>query len=156
MRMRKLGKGQSVVLCGSMEVQRKIIQSSGKTGEKIQVGDVLEWCVANTCTYTGKIIPLWATQGIRHQHRRAVYSNSGNNTNISKALLEPEAQSIEQRYGQIGSKEKNYFLRSVNPQASRSRIKQLSEIRDVCDEFEVTSFATAALQEEQERELSPE
>jgi hypothetical protein len=30
MRMRKLGKGQSVAFCSSMEVQRKIVESSGK------------------------------------------------------------------------------------------------------------------------------
>lgn len=42
MRMRKLGKGQSVMFYGPMEVERKIIHCSGKTrGDTIEVADVL-------------------------------------------------------------------------------------------------------------------
>ena len=36
------------------------------------------------------------------------------------------------------------------------REKQLADIRAKCREFGIASFRTAALQEEQERELSPE
>jgi len=43
MRMRKLGKGQSVMFCGPMEVERKIIHCSGKTQrDAIEVADVLQ------------------------------------------------------------------------------------------------------------------
>ncbi|KAL2046481.1 hypothetical protein ABVK25_011836 [Lepraria finkii] len=42
-RMRKLGKGQSVMFCGPMEVERKIIHCSGKNrGDAIEVADVLQ------------------------------------------------------------------------------------------------------------------
>lgn len=75
MRMRKLGKGQSVAFCSSMEVQRKIIESSGKARDAtIQVADVLEWCIENTCAHTRMCIPLWATQGARHQRRHVALS----------------------------------------------------------------------------------
>jgi len=155
MRMRKLGKGQSVVLCSSLEIHQKILEHTGKTGS-IEVCDVLEWCIANTCAQTTKNIPLWATQGIRHQLRRAVYSESRSETETGRALLEPEAQSIQERYGNIGTHVKNSFLHGTNPAASVARKTQLDEIRDRCREFEITSFNSAALQEEQERELAPE
>lgn len=35
MRMRKLGKGQSVVLCGPMEVQQKILEANEKVRMRI-------------------------------------------------------------------------------------------------------------------------
>ena len=41
-------------------------------------------------------------------------------------------------------------------QTLTAREKQLNEIRAKCQEFEIQSFGTATLQEEQERELSPE
>jgi hypothetical protein len=49
MRMRNLRKGQSVVFCSSMEVQRNILESGSKSEGCIEVADVLKWCIANTC-----------------------------------------------------------------------------------------------------------
>ena len=62
MRMRKLGEGQSVAFCSSTEIRNKIRDHSGEGKRRIEVTDVLEWCIANTCTYSRKSIPLWATQ----------------------------------------------------------------------------------------------
>ena len=50
MRMRKLGKGQSVMICGPMEVERKILRCSGKSRcDTIEVADVLQWSISETC-----------------------------------------------------------------------------------------------------------
>jgi hypothetical protein len=92
MRMRKLGKGQSVVFCGSIEVQRKILKCNRKTEGPIEVADVLKWSISETCTHMRKSIPLWATQGIRHQNRRAASSGLPMSKKMVKLLLEPEAQ----------------------------------------------------------------
>lgn len=161
--MRKLGKGQSVVFCSSMEVQRKILESSGKSRDAIEVADVLKWCIAGTCTYTRKSIPLWATQGIRHQRRHAICSQSwsapeeGLPRHLAESLLEKEAQSLQERYGSEGTqREEQILLQNITEEPLKRHEKQLADIRAKCQEFGVGSFNTATLQEEQERELSPE
>ncbi|RFU36269.1 hypothetical protein B7463_g125, partial [Scytalidium lignicola] len=162
MRMRKLGKGQSVVFCASMEVQRKIRESSGNINDPIQVADVLKWCIAETIVYTKKSVPLWATQGVRHQRRQAVYSRSRADTQglsgeLVDILLEPEAQSLQQRYGaEYRNYEEQLLLESMTDELLSTCRKQLDAIRTKCQAFEITTFNTAALHEEQERELSPE
>jgi hypothetical protein len=151
MRMRKLGKGQSVMFCASVEVQRKILACNGKTSGPIEVSDMLKWCIATTCAHTKKIIPLWATQGIRHQTRRAITSESKTLVDMAESLLEDEAQSLKQRYGQDPSENQ------VVPTAAASITDtNLHQIYAKCREFKVFSFENATLEEEQERELSPE
>lgn len=163
MRMRKLGMGQSVVFCASMEVQRKILESRGKSGGAIEVADVLKWCIAGTCIDTKKCIPLWATQGVRYQRRHVACSQSWGATEgdfsrqLVASLLEKEAQSLRERYGVEGTqREEQILLENVVEEPLVTRGKQLADIRAKCREFDVASFSTAALQEEQERELSPE
>jgi hypothetical protein len=153
MRMRKLGKGQSVVLCSSMEVQRKILEHSNKSGSSIEVADVLAWCITETCAHTRRSIPLWATQGRRHQYRQAMYSEPVITPALVEALLEPEAQSLQQRYEDESIQHAEHSLIS---QSLMTRQTQLNDIEAKCHEFELESFSTVTLQEEQERELSPE
>jgi hypothetical protein len=161
MRMRKLGKGQSVVFCSSMEIQRKILQYSVKQAgdtSSIEVADVLKWCIAETCASTKKSIPNWATQGLRHQHRRAVCSDSAVAVSDVHKILEAEAQTLKQRYG---IRDQNHQVmdqisRIATCQAITSRPEEVRNIREKCQEFEVVSFDNATLLEEQERELSPE
>ncbi|KAG9237428.1 hypothetical protein BJ875DRAFT_370034 [Amylocarpus encephaloides] len=153
MRMRKLGKGQSVVFCSSMEVQRKILECRGVVDGSIEVADVLRWVISETCAYTKNCIPLWATQGIRHQNRRAEYSPGSTpiNRSMLECILEPEAQSLQQRYGGDNSRSASGVF---SEEALKSRELQVNEIQRKCQEFGVTSFGAAACEEEQERELS--
>ncbi len=156
MRMRKLGKGQSVVFCGSMEVQRKILECSGRTEGPIEVADVLMWSMAETCAHTSKTIPLWTTQGLRHHHRRSVYSGSPTTVECVERLLEPEAQSLQERYGDGDAHCVDLKLRDNASEILEACEKQVNDIRIKCREFEVVSLGTATCEEEQERELSPE
>ena len=164
MRMRKLGKGQSVMFCGPMEVERKILHCSGKTPcDTIEVADVLQWSISETCINTKKCIPLWATQGIRHQRRHIAYSESSNDRGkgatleIAKLLLEAEAQTLQDRYGFGGRRsEEQVLLHGVEEVALLKRETQVEAIRAKCREFGLTSLNNATLREEQERELSPE
>jgi hypothetical protein len=135
-----------------MEIQRKILEISGRPAGSIEVADVLKWSIAGTCAHTRRNIPLWATQGARHQHRRSAFSTSRMNADRVESLLEPEALSLEQRYGHEGTHNADQLLEATDP----SRAIQLHAIREKCREFEVLSFGTASLQEEQERELAPE
>jgi hypothetical protein len=163
MRMRKLGQGQSVVLCSSMEIQRKILKASGKSQDTIEVADVLTWCMAGTCAYTRKCIPLWATQGVRHQRQHAICPQSISaadgvlSKNKAELLLEKEAQTLQQRYGSEETQREEWILlQNIAEGPLIGRKEQLASIRAKCEEFNMISFNTAALQEEQERELSPE
>ena len=158
MRMRKLGKGQSVVFCGSLEVQFKILESNGKNpGGCIDVADVLSWCIQNTWLHTRKCVPLWATQGVRHYRRRALCATVSGVPNVPAEILEPEAQNLVQRYGFGGQNlELNMLLNSASDDRFASYEHQLEAIRSKCREFGLTSFSGSALYEEQERELQPE
>lgn len=162
--MRKLGKGQSVMFCGPMDVERKILECVGKTvSDRIEVADVLRWSIKETCIHTKKSIPLWATQGTRYQRRNIAWSESENDTSavfpphIAKSLLEPEAQSLQKRYGFGGrSLEEDVLTGNTADQSLSKRETQLDAIREKCRQFQIGSFNSATLQEEQERELSPE
>ena len=164
MRMRKLGKGQSVMFCGPMEVERKILRCSGKrSSDMIEVADVLQWTISETCISTKKCIPQWATQGIRYQRRHIAWSEASRNggdgfaLNIAEQLLETEAQSLQDRYGfEQRRSEERVLLQHEKDKSLRNREEQIQAIRAKCREFEVVSFNSAILQEEQERELSPE
>lgn len=164
MRMRKLGKGQSVVFCGPLDVERKILACCGKSqDDTIEVADVLKWSISETWISTKKFIPLWGTQGIRHLRHRIARSESSNSDDAiaalktAKALLEPEAQSLEHRYGlQARRHEEQILLHDLKEESLSKYDAQLEAMRAKCQEFGLTTFNTATLQEEQERELSPE
>ncbi|KAI9652878.1 MAG: hypothetical protein M1829_001367 [Trizodia sp. TS-e1964] len=163
MRMRKLGKGQSVMFCGSMEIQQKILEYSGKSRfDALDVADVLFWCISETCMNTRRCVPLWATQGMRYQRRHLAWSDppadGGLSLDKAMSVLEPEAQSLEERYGWQDLETGQDRLFNVNAKSGlhASRAEQIERIQSVCQEFNVTTFLNAALQEEQERELSPE
>jgi hypothetical protein len=156
--MRKLGKGQSVVICGSVEVQLKILQSNGKSfGDAIVVADVLSWCIQNTWTSTRKSIPLWATQGVRHYRRRTACSTPCGLPIAPESILEQEAQSLEQRYGfgSQKSEERAIFQNDGYDELSIFN-DEVEAIREKCREFGLDRFHDSSLHEEQERELQPE
>ncbi|EKD21257.1 hypothetical protein MBM_00370 [Drepanopeziza brunnea f. sp. 'multigermtubi' MB_m1] len=159
MRLRKLGKGQSVCFAPSLEIRLKILHCNGKSvGDDIDVADVLAWCITNTWQSTKRSVPLWATQGIRHYRRRAACDTESGLPSIPRSILEPEAQSLEQRYG-IGikqSKEREVVFGNSGRSQFASFTKMIDEIREKCRDFGLTSFQDSSLHEEQERELQPE
>ena len=124
---------------------------------------MLQWSISETCIHTKKCIPLWATQGMRHQRRHIAWAKSsiggGKDTalGMAKSLLEVEAQSLQDRYG-FGKRrsEEQVLLYNGWEKSFSKRKTQFEAIRAKCREFELTSFNNATLREEQERELSPE
>lgn len=153
MRMRKLGKGQSVMFCGPMEIERKVLHCSGKSRcDTIEVADVLQWSISETCIHTKKCIPLWATQGIRYQRRHIAWAESsaggGEDTalEIAKILLEVEAQSLENRYSLgVRRSEERLLLHNGRDGPLSQRKTQMEAIRAKCREFELASFNNATL-----------
>ncbi|RKU49507.1 hypothetical protein DL546_008613 [Coniochaeta pulveracea] len=158
MRMRKLGKGQSVVFCVSNEIQTKVRAICEKGAEHpLEVSDVLIWSIHETYADLRKSMPLWATQGVRFERQDTIWQEARTETAISLTgdqagrFLEKEALCLEDRYRpRPASAVPDAF---ANLQSSSSL---LNEIWERCQLFDSTQFSSATLQEEQERELSPE
>ena len=163
MRMRKLGQGQSVVFFIPKEIQDKISAVTSRQISPNQVLDVLSWSISETWVDTRKSGPLWVMQGLRHQRQEAIWANKikdRDTARISEGYLkdyfEEEGMGLEQRYAPV----KNYTRKPTPKQLERlcssGRAKQVELIQDKCEQLGVAAFASASLQEEQERELAPE
>ncbi|KAK4182710.1 hypothetical protein QBC35DRAFT_546309 [Podospora australis] len=167
MRMRKLGRGQSVTFYVSREMQKRIrdllkLDSS----QPLTVVDVLIFSISETWADAQKSVPLWALQGIRHQYQEMVWQSGHaalSREDLGKYYLEDEAQSLEDRYLPNGSTvdaRKHCSLVSKLARAAEElepRQDQISQIREKCAEFGLGNLDTmVALEEEQERELAPE
>ncbi|KAJ8068302.1 hypothetical protein OCU04_003865 [Sclerotinia nivalis] len=155
MRMRKLGKGQSVVFCAPNDIRRKILECVQRTAShEIEVKDVLLWCIKNTLDHIRKCVVPWAIQGKRHYERLAILRASPGI--VPESIQEPESQSLEERYG-LGKEEADeHWLGRRMSNTGKRYIKELANIRQKCIDFNSTSFAGASFHEEQERELQPE
>ncbi|KAL1969915.1 hypothetical protein VTN77DRAFT_7424 [Rasamsonia byssochlamydoides] len=141
MRMRKLGKGQSLFFCAPADVEERILKCCGKAlGETIDVADVLHHSVA------------WSE--LAHSE------NKQDLRTIAQSFFESEALSIEERYG-LGrpSPQEQLLLQGDEDTEDSSlagRKRQLDIIRNRCREFSLVTLREATLQEMKERELSPE
>ncbi|TGO33323.1 hypothetical protein BHYA_0252g00040 [Botrytis hyacinthi] len=155
MRMRKLGKGQSVLFCAPKDIQRKIIHSTNMIqSDQIEVKHVLLWCIRNTLDQVRKSVVPWAIQGKRHYERlEALSANPGI---VPASIQEDEAQSLEERYGFGKEKAEERWLADTAPNTDMEYSAELIAIRKKCGQFGFSSFAGASLHEEQERELQPE
>ncbi|KAG8166635.1 hypothetical protein KVR01_002324 [Diaporthe batatas] len=160
MRMRKLGKGQSVVFCISREIQEKIMQSKKDAGpvlrsSSIKLIDVILWAISETHVDLHHNLPLWAVQGARFVRQQKLWEQVRHNgrTSLSKhhaeKFQEKEAQSLDDRF---------------RPRQGEGQSLSLGDASDVdvqriverCQEFDELQCNSSTLQEEQERELSPE
>ncbi|KAJ5185733.1 hypothetical protein N7472_010573 [Penicillium cf. griseofulvum] len=155
MRMRKLGKGQSVVFCIPNEIQFKTLTLTGKQSKSdVTVSDVLCWAVSETWVELRCSMPLWAVQGKRFEQQQEIWDNVclDDSLELSKSqaesFLKPESQTLQRRYGP-GHAE-SFTLDSPDNQN-----RNLSLISDRCREFGQLNFASSMLREEQERELAP-
>ena len=165
MRMRKLGNGQSVIFCVSPEMQHKIrALLHVPNDQKLTVSDILTWSIFETWDETLRSIPLWATQGVRHQRQSVIWDRAHTNDGplFSKSdiddYLDDEAQTLEQRYGLDAAHVHidDVLLNNTTAKTLASRAGELREIKRGCEMFGVRSLGSATLQEEQERELATE
>ncbi|RMZ91442.1 hypothetical protein DV736_g1343, partial [Chaetothyriales sp. CBS 134916] len=156
MRMRKLGHGQSVVFCVPEEINRKLL-SRRKTSEHTAVGvsDVLSWAITETWADIRRSMPLWALQGRRFEFQRGLWADARIDGKLhmtgshAERFLEDESQSLESRYRPCGTT-------NITVSAQADQNTNLQDIVKRCSEFDSLEHSTASLQEEQERELSPE
>ncbi|KAI0506704.1 hypothetical protein F5B22DRAFT_639075 [Xylaria bambusicola] len=157
MRLRKLGRGQSVVFCVSAEIQDKIQRATGMPPDTpVEVKDVLHWAISETFAETHRSMPLWAAQGARFIRQEELWKSTQANGSIcfssatAKQFLDDEAQPIEVRYRPRHGKSTPLagLLGTETP--------RLHEIKERWSEFAYLDFNSSTLEEEQERELCPE
>ncbi|KAK4238611.1 hypothetical protein C8A03DRAFT_33363 [Achaetomium macrosporum] len=166
MRMRKLGQGQSVTFCVSSEMQKRIRKLANIEGcRPLTVSDILVCAIAETWEDAHRSLPLWATQGIRHQYQEVVWEKVNKTGDLTvkdvQQYLEDEAQSLEQRYRPLaeesGANAQSVTARLKAALTLESRQDHVARIKAKCIEFGLANLdAMGNLQEEQERELAPE
>ncbi len=163
--MRKLGHGQSVIFCVSKEMQSRICMATGKPQDSdVGVDDVLMWAISETHTDLRRLMPLWAIQGTRFEKQQAIWDSAriGNGIKLTKehaeSFLEEEAQTIEYRYRPTADAPDadELFSSFAHLTLAEGQASPLHSIQERCDEFGISQFRSAALQEEQEKELAPE
>lgn len=151
--MRKLGKGQSVVFCIPEEIQTKIYERISKPhGTEIEVAHVLAWAISETWADLRRSMPLWATQGRRFEDHKHLLEGSHTTNDQAEKFLEEEAQTVDYRYRPIPQTQQDM------PQLHgwNTSNESIRRIIARCKDFDAMKFNSATLQEEQERELSPE
>ena len=159
MRMRKLGQGQSVVFCVPQDIQTKIkerlLAETDANVTNIGILHVLEWAISETHIDTRKSMPLWAAQGKRFERQRLLWDEARGDTGVDMTVsqankfLEDEAQTLEQRY------RPKAICNGTSPDGE-SITERLRQIYKRCEDVGSVNLDEATLQEEQERELSPE
>ncbi|KAM0720782.1 hypothetical protein Q7P37_003067 [Cladosporium fusiforme] len=157
MRMRQLGKGQTVAFCVPLEIQAKIRDMKQTSDNEITVSDVILWAISETHREMRRSMPLWAVQGqrfIKHQGMWRGLMKSGK-TMLCKTraedFLEEESQTLEHRYLPRSSQYRQNH--SVETETADYPMKLIA---DRCHQFGGLPFGSRVLYEEQERELSPE
>ncbi|OAA37893.1 hypothetical protein NOR_06970 [Metarhizium rileyi] len=155
MRMRQLGKGQSVVFCVPEEIVHRIRLSLSKpTLSRIHVSDVIAWSISETWIDAKRCMALWAMQGKRYDNQQKLwtsYRDGGRKImprQLAEKFLEGEAKTLKMRYKPLLQQDKP--SRGVND-ASEEPDEIDRRIRDFQLEDEEANF-----QQEAERELSPE
>ena len=135
MRMRKLGKGQSVVFCVPREIEAKIeaLMPPG-CSDPIGVHNILRWAIRNTGEELMRGKHLWENQQRRHEKHQLLWrekAQSGKSLQpaLAEKFLEPECRTLMETYRPVAVRE--------------DEVSQVAE-----DE--------AGMDEEQERELAPE
>lgn len=157
MRMRKLGRGQSVVFCIPAEIQTKIREcNSIPPNVAIAVRDVLCWAISETWDDLRRTLPLWATQGRRFEEHKNLLHGASTTLDQAKMFLEDEARSLDYRYrphaqdSSVGDQFRGWNTSNDN----------VAKIISRCHKFEILDFTSPSLQaeqeQEQEQELAPE
>jgi len=170
--MRSLGRGQSVVLLLSAEMRQNITAFYSSLGEAkydITVLDILCWSVGETWREQQRLMPLWATHGIRYQLQQGLWdaAKTQDTYELSPAtaekFLRPESQSLQERYHplraeiQVGTTTTTTTTNSAeDDDGAGDPGLGFAHIAARCADFGVSILGSASFDEEQERELAIE
>ncbi|KAK6535550.1 hypothetical protein TWF694_002004 [Orbilia ellipsospora] len=157
MRMRKLGKGHSVVFCAPPDIESKILAISNKP--RVENVDILKWVLRETCHQTKKNASLWAAQGGNYVERKLAQNDYDLRHDwklLRDRLFEPERLSLQDLYTvKIGPQES--FVSRLS-RLNISTQEDIVKIRTHCEMFDIENFdeMNGELDEEHEREVEQE
>jgi hypothetical protein len=156
MRMRRLGKGHTVMFFAPGEVDRRIRGlipgNNTASGSRIRVLDIVRWTIHETCEDIFRHLSHWVLQGLDHHKRFAAYKEYTlggyleSLESLESAWLEPESRKLEEMYW-IASGAKMSPEVSCLPSISE-RIKRLG--------LGITKLRHVRMAEEHEREVNHE
>jgi hypothetical protein len=153
MRLRKLGHGQLVTFIVPEEIATKIRELTTRTvDDPITVGDIICWSILETWQDLKRSMPLWAVQGQRFESHKHLLTSANTSKGQAKEFLQEEVESLETRY-KPRTKDDDEPSQLVGWDVLN---KSIAKIISRCRDFEAMGFGSAALSEEQERELPPE
>ncbi|KAH9180324.1 hypothetical protein EDB89DRAFT_11871 [Lactarius sanguifluus] len=150
MRMRQLGKGQSVIFFAPGEVDRRIrglIPRGQESENGIRVIDILRWTMYETCWDIRHHLPHWAQQGVAHHRQLSAYKRdlTGDLGILRSSWLQPGSKTLEEMYGP-GAQRAGLGPAINGIPALRKRLKSLG----------ITQLIDVRMAEEQEREVDHE
>ncbi|KAH9056908.1 hypothetical protein EDB87DRAFT_1157643 [Lactarius vividus] len=153
MRMRQLGKGQSVVFFAPGEVDRRIrglIPRGQESENGVRVIDILRWAMHETCLDIGHHLPHWAQQGVDHHRRFSAYNqyNSTGDLGVLKhSWLQNESQTLQEMYEPASDAQ----VAGLTPE-----ISAIPSLRERLEHLGVAQLIDVRMAEEQEREVNHE
>ena len=153
MRMRQLGKGQSVMFFAPGEVDRRIrgLIPEGRESENgVRVIDILRWAMHETCWDIAHHLPHWAQQGVEHNRRFLAYKqyeSTGEEGVLRSSWLQPESKTLEEMYEPVSRAQGAVFGPEINA---------IPSLRERLERFGVTWLIDVRMAEEQEQEQEQE
>lgn len=144
MRLRQLGKGQSVCFMLPEDIRMKILERNKKLfTSQIEVQDIICWSIGETWDDLRRSMPLWAVQGHRFETQKSLLKSDITTKEHAERFLEDEAQTLEARY-RPQAENASQFADWDGTNAN------IAEIIAQCRKFTATDVSLASLSEEQE------
>ncbi|KEP46478.1 putative large low complexity protein [Rhizoctonia solani 123E] len=150
MRMRKLGRGQSVMFFAPLEIDNQIRQAVGALEDRpIQTYDVLRWAMLSTCNDLKHHVGHWVQQGQDYGRRlwhEKQYKITGDAKILKSGWLQSESRSVETLYGAVKS-------------SAMTHDPSILEDLKLCERLQylgVDTIEDSSWDEQQEREVSHE
>ena len=153
MRMRQLGRGQSVMFFAPGEVDRRIrglVPRGQESNDGVRVIDVLRWAMHETCWDIEHHLPHWAQQGVDHHRRFSAYkqyNSTGDLGNLKNSWSQPESKTLEEMYEPVSTAQGG----GLGPE-----IHAIPALRQRLEHLGVTQLTDVRMAEEQEREVNHE
>ncbi|KAG9102907.1 hypothetical protein FRC06_000826 [Ceratobasidium sp. 370] len=153
MRMRKLGRGQSVMFCAPTEIDIQIRKAAGITSDdRVNTLDILRWAMFETCKDLEHHLSHWAQQGVEYNRRagaRQDFARSGHIEALKKGWKTLESRSLGEMYGVSSSS-------AISPELFSRTVLGIDCLRQRLESLGVLSLQDPSMDGELEREVSHE
>ncbi|CAE6532541.1 unnamed protein product [Rhizoctonia solani] len=150
MRMRKLGRSQSVMFFAPFEIDSQIRQAVvAPEYRTIQTYDVLRWAMLSTCNDLKHQVGHWVQQGQDYGRRlwhEEQYRNTRDARVLERGWLQKESRSVEKLYGAVNSSTMIQDASILENPKLYQRLKYLG----------IDNVEDSGWDEQQEREVSHE